>query len=120
MIDFPTKSSFIKTTMIDNNIGGFIAVVKIFDSTFNYLYSPINENSDLNFKFIGYNNSNEPTNSNESNIDLHSKGSVYYNGTCVFDYNNKNNVEQYVGDIVNNLVIVYVNFKNLNIENFLL
>ena len=72
MIKFPTNTSFIKTSNMTNDIGGFIAVVNLLDKEYNYLYSPINENSNLNFKFIGYNNSNDSTNTNISNIDLHS------------------------------------------------
>jgi hypothetical protein len=113
MVKFSTNTSFIKTLETINNIGGFIAVVKVSNNDINYLYSPIDENSELSFKYIGYILGEY----NNDDLQFQSNGSVYYNGTCVYNKTDQSEVKQFIGETVNNLVIVYVNFKNLNIEN---
>ena len=125
MISFETKTSFIKTTQTSDNIGGFIAVIKMSttnNNDWNYLFSPYSETADFSFRV----NPRKPDYIiNRNDIEVAHRGRIFINNSRVYDAssasgvinNNKNrsitnaNTDTSSGE--NKLVIVYVDFRNI-------
>jgi hypothetical protein len=129
MIAFETKTSFIKTTESSNNIGGFIAVIKMSTNTnndWNYLFSPVSSSNSETADFSFRVNPRTPDYLiNNNDIEVAHRGRIFINNSRVYDAssasgvinNNKNrsitnaNTDTSSGE--NKLVIVYVDFRNI-------